>query len=130
MAADFLGGLQASTTVVATTTGSALTVPYGTPAGRHLTCRTLVSLFSAATGTSTVTFSILGSPDSTTFSTIATAPPLLASSAVVATEVPLAFVAPVGYGSAAQFKLVATFSGSGVTTPTITYEGYLENARV
>ena len=128
MAADILGVLQASTTVVATLTGSALTVPYGSASGRHLTTRILVSAMSAATGTTTVTFSITGSPDGTTFSTIATAPALLASATAVATEIPLAFVTPLGYGASAQVKLLATFSGSP-TTPTITYEGYLENAR-
>ncbi len=129
MAVDILGALQASTTVVATTTGSALTIPFGTPVSRPLVARILVSAFSAATGTSTVTFSITGAPDATAYATIATAPALLASATAVATEVLLAFNSPLGFSATSTFKLLATFSGSGVTTPTITYDGYIGLAR-
>jgi hypothetical protein len=127
MPVDNLLVLQASTTVVATTTGTALTIPYGTPGNRPLYARIPYSAFSAATGTSTVTFSITNATDATNFVTLATAQPLLASSAATAGEVVIPFVSPMAAhnSSTDAIKLVATFSGSGVTTPTITYNGYI-----
>ena len=128
MAVDILGVLQASTTVVATTTGSALTVPFGSPVSRPLVARILVSAMSAATGTTTVTFSITGSQDATTFSSIASIPALTASATAVATELFIPINTPLGYVATSALKLLATFSGSP-TTPTITYEGYIGLAR-
>ncbi len=128
MAVDILGVLQASTTVVATTTGSALTVPFGSPVSRPLVARILVSAMSAATGTTTVTFSVTGAADATAFNTIVTAPALLASATAVATEIFLPINTPLGFSATSALKLLATFSGSP-TTPTITYEGYIGLAR-
>lgn len=122
MAGDGLGVLQASTTVVATTTGSALTIPMGTPR-RGLVARIDVSAFSAATGTSTVTFSLQYSTDGTTFNTRMTHDPITASATAVAREIFIPFVGNLAgaINASAAIKLVATFSGSSVTTPTITY---------
>ncbi len=129
MAADALGVLQASTTVVATTTGSALTIPFGTPPS-GLVARIPFSAFSAATGTSTVTFSITHAHDTTNFVTLATAQPILASATATSGEVFIPFITPVRarYSATDAIKLVGTFSGSGVTTPTITYQGEICNA--
>jgi hypothetical protein len=126
MAVDANLVLQASTTVVATTTGSALTIPYGTPR-RGLVARIPFSANSAATGTSTVTFSITHASDATNFVTLTTAQPLLASSAATSGEVNIPFSVPVAGALSVTdaIKLVATFSGSGVTTPTITYQGHI-----
>lgn len=124
MAYDALNVLQASTTVVATTTGSAVTIPYGTP-NRGLVAHVPYSAFSAATGTSTVTFSITHGSDATNFVTLATAQPISASATAVSGEVNIPFqIPPAGKNSSTDaIKLVGTFSGSGVTTPTITYMG-------
>jgi hypothetical protein len=129
MAVDILGVLQASTTVVATTTGTALTIPYGTPVSRPDYVRVIYSAMSAATGTTTVTFSLTHASDATNFVTLVTAQPILASATAISGEVYIPFLTPLaGHNSVTDaVKLLATFSGSSVTTPTITYEGYMAN---
>ena len=123
MALDTLLALQAIVTKTATFDGAALVIPYGTPTNRPLFARVLYSAFSAATGTSTVTFSIGHAADATNYVALASAQPILADSTAVSGEVYIPFVTPnAGHNSKTDtIRLTATFSGSGVTTPTMIY---------
>jgi hypothetical protein len=123
MALDTLLALQSAVTKTATFNGAGLIIPYGTPTNRPLFARVLYSAFSAATGTSTVTFSIDNATDGTNYVALASAQPLLASSTATSGEVYIPFVTPnAGHASVTDtIRLTATFSGSGVTTPTMIY---------
>jgi len=127
---DALLVLQAAVTNTATANGTGLALPNGT-ARRPLIARVLASAFSAATGTSTVTFSVDQSANGgTTWATLASAAPITAAAVAASSEVFIPFVTPLAdnANTATQIRLTATFSGSGVTTPTITYNCYIGDA--
>lgn len=128
MAVDALLTLQASTTRVASGSATGLTIPYGT-ARKGLFARIIYSAFSAATGTSTATFSIDHAADGTNYVTLASAQPLLASASATSGEIYIPFITPLAGNQSVTdaVRLTMTMTGAGVTTPTITYLGEIAN---
>jgi len=129
MAVDALNTFQAAVTKTATFNGAAITIPNGTPK-RGLVARVLYSAFSAATGTSTVTFSVDYASDGSTFTTLASAQPLTAAATAKSGEFNIPFITPVNsnFNTASAVRLTMTMSGAGVTTPSIVYNADMGDA--
>lgn len=129
MATDALLALQASVTKTATFTGSALTLPAGTPR-RGLKARVIYSAASNASGSNTVLFSINVSHDGgNNFYAEAQADPITLSTTVQSGELAIPFeVSPTSVANGIQIEPVVTITGSG-STPTITYQMDLMLAR-
>jgi hypothetical protein len=129
MATDALLALQTSVTKTATFTGSALTLPAGTPR-RGLKARVLYSAASNASGSNTVLFSINVSRDGgSTFYAEFQADPITLSTTAQSGEINIPFeISPTSVVNGTQIELVCTISGSG-TSPTITYQGDIQLGR-
>lgn len=122
MATDALLAIQASVTKTATFTGSAFTLPTGTPR-RGLTARVLYSAASNASGSNVVVFSVNVSHDGgNNFYAEFQSDPITLSTTVQAAEIYIPFeVSPTAVANQIQIEPVMTMTGSG-TTPTITYQ--------
>ena len=119
MALDTLLALQSQVTKTATFNGTGITIPYGTPSNRPLFARILYTA-QAATATSTFTFTIDHAADATNYVTLASAQPILASTAASG-EVYIPFVTPnAGHNSKTDaIRLSVTVAGG--TTPSVVY---------
>ena len=120
MALDTLLALQAVVTKTATFNGTGITIPYGTPSNKPLFARVLYSAALAATGTSTFTFSIDNATDGTNYVTLASAQPILASTAASG-EVYIPFVTPNAAHNSSTDAIRLTLTVAGGTTPSIVY---------
>lgn len=131
MPTDALIQLQSSVTKTSTFTGSALTLPTGTPR-RGLKARVVYSAGSSGTATSTATFSLLVSHDGgNNFYSEADADPLtLPTSGSISGELFIPFeVSPTSVANQIQIELKCTIAPGASATPTITYVSDLSLAR-
>src|SRR6266568_2866265 len=131
MATDALLALAASATVTATTNGTALKLPGGTPR-RGLKARIIYSAASASAA-DTITFSIDVCYDGvpTVWNVDFVAPPITLplSSAPASGEIFIPFeISPTSVANGTQIRLTATFSSTS-HTDTITYAGDITLAR-
>lgn len=114
--------LQATVTKTATFQGAAYDFVTRPATMLHLWCRVLYSAASNATGSNTVTFTIEGSTDGSTWTTIGGARPSDTVTLTTAAQAGELFIPIAGFNRYA--RLVATIAGAG-TVPTITYTGDL-----
>lgn len=122
--------LAASATVTATTNGSAIILPGGTPR-RGLVARVLYSAATQASGSGVFTFSIDVCYDGvpTTWNIDFVAPPITLTTTAQSGEIFIPFsISPTSVANGTQIRLSATLSGS-VVTPTITYSGQIVAGR-
>lgn len=126
MAVDALLSLQAQVTKTATFTGSAVTLPTGTPF-RGDKVRIIYSAATNASGSNSVVFELLVSKDAgSTFNSEFKSDPIALSTTAQSGVIRLPFsVRPTSVANGIQVQLQATFSGGG-STPTITYAGDFE----
>lgn len=123
MAYDANLALQAAVTKVATFNGAGIALPQGTPS-RGLHARIILTSLSAATATVTVTPSIDYSSDSgTTWSTLASAPPITAGATVVTGERFIGFITPLNAHNNPNAQVRLTMTMTGGTTPSVVYSG-------
>ena len=129
MAVDALGVLQASVTKTSTFNGAGLSIPNGTPP-RGLYARVIYSAAAVGSSTGTCIFSIDYSPDggSTWYASLATAETVALTTTNASGEIGLGFITPIdaANNANAQVRLTATLTGS---SPTVTYNAYLEDSR-
>ena len=131
MPTDALVQLQASVTKTSTFSGTALTLPGGTPR-RGLKARVIYSAGSSGTATSTAIFSVDVSHDggSNFYSEAQSDPITLPTSGSVSGEIFVPFdISPTSVANGTQIKLTCTIAPGASATPTITYGGELSLAR-
>jgi hypothetical protein len=127
MAADGLLTLQTVTTVTATTTGTAITVPYGI-GPKPLFARVIYSAATNASGANAVNFRVEMAADGTNYTSMTTAPDINLTTTAQANVIYIPIDFPLGAGTTAKVRLNAAFSGAG-STPTITYFADVVGAR-
>lgn len=127
MAADGLLTLQTVTTVTATTTGTAITVPYGI-GPKPLFARVIYSAATNASGANAVSFRVEMAADGTNYTSMTTAPDINLTTTAQANVIFIPIDFPLGAGTTAKVRLNAVFSGAG-STPTITYLADVVGAR-
>lgn len=131
MPTDALIQLQSSVTKTSTFTGSALTLPAGTPR-RGLKARVVYSAGSSGTATSTVVFSLTVSHDggNNFYDEFDSDPLTLPTSGSISGELFIPFeVSPTSVANQIQIKLVCTITPGSSATPTITYVSDITLAR-
>jgi hypothetical protein len=117
-------------TVTATTHGSAVILPGGTPR-RGLNARVIYSAANQASGSGVFTFSIDVCYDGvpTLWNVDFVAPVITLTTSNQSGEIFIPFsISPTSVANGTQIRLSATLSGSP-TTPTITYAGYVTLGR-
>lgn len=131
MPTDALIALQASVTKTSTFSGTALTLPGGTPR-RNLYARVIYGAGSSGTATSTATFSVDVSHDggSNFYTEFESDPLTLPTSGSISGELAIPFdISPTSVANGTQIKLTCAIAPGSSATPTITYQGDLMLSR-
>ena len=124
MAVDVMAVLQSSVTKTASFSGAGFDLKAGTPR-RGLKAVVRYSAAQNASGSNTATFSVEHSDDNSTFYALSSG----AADVVTLSTTAQAGEVHIGFETSKRYvRLVLTIAGAG-STPTITYEAYLELGR-